>query len=224
MKIAKNKERKSSLPGFISAFLVLLAICIFPLHAQNSDFTMWSKLKLKHNLTSVVDLSADVEMRTRDALDEIDRWGIAVATSVRLLPFLKAEGGYELHYRNRRADGWKTRHRYHVGASGILKIGRWRWSLRERLQHTFDGRGVKDFRLRSRLKAAYKINSWSPYASLEQYHSLGKDEWFRSARFRARSGVEVKFSSRWAADVFYCYQHEKDKDKHILGWELGYKF
>ena len=43
-------------------------------------------------------------MRTRDALDEIDRWGFGVGTSVVLLQFLKAEGGYEYHYRKRGED------------------------------------------------------------------------------------------------------------------------
>ena len=37
-----------------------------------------------------MELYGDVEMRTRDALDEIDRWGFDVGASVRLLPFLKA--------------------------------------------------------------------------------------------------------------------------------------
>ena len=44
----------------------------------------------------------------------------------------------------------------------------------------FDGRGADEFRLRTRLKAAYKVTTWSPYVSLEQYHGLGKDEWFRA--------------------------------------------
>lgn len=76
----------------------------------------------------------------------------------------------------------------------------------------------------TRLKAAYKVTTWSPYVSLEQYHGLGKDEWFRASRFCARGGVEAKLSSSWSADVFYCYQHESDLDRHILGWELIYRF
>ena len=155
---------------------------------------------------------------------EIDRWGFGVGTSVLLLPFLKAEGGYEYHYRNRGEDGWKSRHRYHAGVSFTLKKRQWTFTLRERFQHTFDGRGADEFRLRTRLKAAYKVTTWSPYVSLEQYHGLGKDEWFHASRFRARGGVEAKLSSSWSADVFYCYQHEGDLDRHILGWELIYRF
>lgn len=204
--------------------MLLLMVCLFPLQAQDSDFVTWNKMKVRHDVSSKVELSGDVEMRTRDALDEIDRWGFGLGTGVRLLPFLKAEAGYELHYRNRGEDGWKIRHRYYAGASGTLNAGRWTFSLRERLQHTFAGRGTDEFRLRSRLEAAYKINTWSPYVSVEQYHSLNKGELFHATRFRARGGVKAKLSSCWTADVFYCYQHEWDLDRHILGWELVYKF
>lgn len=209
---------------FASLCLVCLAACLPALRAQDSDFVTWNKMKARHKLTPKVELQGDIEMRTRDALEEIDRWGLALATSITLRPFLKAEGGYEVHYRNRGEEGWKFRHRYHAGVSLSLKKKRWTFSLRERFQHTFDGRGSDEFRLRTRLKAAYKVAGWSPYASLEQYHSLGRDEWFRAARFRARGGAEAKLSSAWSADIFYCYQHESDKDKHILGWELTYRF
>lgn len=225
MKQTKNKKLKKSLllPKVILLFVVLL-IRSFPVQAQDSDFTTWNKIKVRHNVSSRIELSGDVEMRTCDALKEIDRWGFSLATSVRVLSFLKAEGGYELHYRNRGIDGWKTRHRYYAGASGTLNTGQWTFSLRERFQHTLNGHGANEFRLRTRLQAAYKIAIWSPYASLEQYHSLGKDEWFHAARFRARGGVVAKLSSHWSIDVFYCYQHESDLNKHILGWELSYRF
>ena len=217
-------KKYSVLRGFVVLCVGLLVFSLPSLQAQDSDFVTWNKMKARHDISSRVELYGDVEMRTRDALDEIDRWGFGVGTSVLLLPFLKAEGGYEYHYRNRGEDGWKSRHRYHAGVSFTLKKRQWTFTLRERFQHTFDGRGADEFRLRTRLKAAYKVTTWSPYVSLEQYHGLGKDEWFHASRFRVRGGVEAKLSSSWSADVFYCYQHESDLDRHILGWELIYRF
>ena len=217
-------KKYSVLRGFVVLCVGLFVFCLPSLQAQDSDFVTWNKMKARHDVSSRVELYGDVEMRTRDALDEIDRWGFGVGTSVLLLPFLKAEGGYEYHYRNRGEDGWKSRHRYHAGASFTLKKRQWTFTLRERFQHTFDGRGADEFRLRTRLKAAYKVTTWSPYVSLEQYYGLGKDEWFHASRFRARGGVEAKLSSSWSADVFYCYQHESDLVRHILGWELIYRF
>ena len=197
-------KKYSVLRGFVILCVGLLVFCLSPLQAQDSDFVTWNKMKARHDVSSKVELY--------------------VGTSVLLLPFLKAEGGYEYHYRNRGEDGWKSRHRYHAGVSFTLKKRQWTFTLRERFQHTFDGRGADEFRLRTRLKAAYKVTTWSPYVSLEQYHGLGKDEWFHASRFRARGGVEAKLSSSWSADVFYCYQHESDLDRHILGWELIYRF
>ncbi|WP_044264469.1 DUF2490 domain-containing protein [Bacteroides timonensis] len=226
MKTIKNDilKRRALLPEFASLFVVLFFFCLSSLQAQDRDLVTWNKMKLSHDLSSRVAFSGDVEMRTRDAWDEIDRWGLGVGASVRLLSCLKAEGCYEFHYRNRGEDGWKSRHRYHAGVSLSFKKRQWTFSLRERFQHTFDGRGADEFRLRTRLKAAYKVTIWAPYASLEQYHDLGKDKWFHAARFRARGGVEAKLSSSWSADVFYCYQHESNLDRHILGWELIYRF
>ena len=149
-------KKYSVLRGFVVLCVGLLAFCLPPLQAQDSDFVTWNKMKARHDVSSKVELYGDVEMRTRDALDEIDRWGFGVGTSVLLLPFLKAEGGYEYHYRNRGEDGWKSRHRYHAGVSFTLKKRQWAFTLRERFQHTFDGRGADEFRLRTRLKAAIR--------------------------------------------------------------------
>lgn len=98
-------KKYSVLRGFVILCVGLLVFCLPPLQAQDSDFVTWNKVKARYDVSSKVELYGDVEMRTRDALDEIDRWGFGVGTSVLLLPFLKAEGGYEYHYRNRGEDG-----------------------------------------------------------------------------------------------------------------------
>lgn len=96
-------KRRFLLLRFTSLLIVLFVVCLFPLQAQDSDFVTWNKMKARY-VSPKVELYGDVEMRTRDALDEIDRWGFGVGASVRLLSFLKAEGGYEFHYRNRGED------------------------------------------------------------------------------------------------------------------------
>lgn len=83
-------KKYSVLRGFVILCVGLLVFCLSPLRAQDSDFVTWNKMKARHDVSSKVELYGDVEMRTRDALDEIDRWGFGVGTSVLLLPFLKA--------------------------------------------------------------------------------------------------------------------------------------
>lgn len=41
---------------------------------------------------------------------------------------------------------------------------------------------------------------------------------------RYRPGVEIALAKRWALDIFYCYQYESPKGKHIAGVEIGYSF
>ena len=102
----------------------------------------------------------------------------------------------------------------------VLKI-----ALRERFQQTLD-RGDSKARLRSRLKLAYAPEKGivSPYFSIEIYQSLDDAPFWRADRMRYRPGVEIALAKRWALDVFYCYQYESPKGKHIAGVEIGYSF
>ena len=77
-------KKYSVLQGFVILCVGLLVFCLPPLQAQDSDFVTWNKMKARHDVSSKVELYGDVEMRTRDALDEIDRWGFGVGTSVLL--------------------------------------------------------------------------------------------------------------------------------------------
>ena len=64
----------------------------------------------------------------------------------------------------------------------------------------------------------------SPYFSIEIYQSLDDAPFWRADRMRYRPGVEIALAKRWALDVFYCYQYESPKGKHIAGVEIGYSF
>ena len=86
-------KKYSVLRGFVILCVGMFVFCLPPLQAQDSDFVTWNKVKARHDVSSKVELYGDVEMRTRDALDEIDRWGFGVGTSVLLLPFLKGNPG-----------------------------------------------------------------------------------------------------------------------------------
>ncbi|MDY4602396.1 MAG: DUF2490 domain-containing protein, partial [Bacteroides uniformis] len=161
----------------------------------------------------------------KDDLGKTDRWGLKVGGSYKLLPFLKLGAGYETHYRNRGADGWKFRHRYRLEGTLSARVQRVKLSLRERFQHTFDGH-TDELRLRSRAKVAYDIPKCKvePYASAEMYNGLNRTEHFGVKRMRYRGGITLPLSERWEVDIFYCRQWEKDKRKDIVGVECVYSF
>ena len=207
--------------------LVVVVLCIVPafLHAQEKDFTTWASAGFKYKVKPAFTLSGKLEWRTKDDLGKTDRWGLKVGGSYKLLPFLKLGAGYETHYRNRGADGWKFRHRYRLEGTLSARVQRVKLSLRERFQHTFDGHR-DEFRLRSRAKFAYDIPKCKlePYASAEMYNGLNKTEHFGVKRMRYRGGITLPLSERWEADIFYCRQWEKDKRKDIVGVECVYSF
>ena len=161
----------------------------------------------------------------KDDVSRLDRWGLTVGGSYRPCSFLNLGVGYETHLRNLGDSEWKFRHRYHISATATFRYQWLKVSLRERFQQTYD-RGDSETRLRSRLKLSYAPTKGivSPYFSVEIYQSLDDAPFWRADRMRYRPGVEIALAKRWALDVFYCYQYESPKGKHIAGVEIGYSF
>ena len=205
--------------------LVLWVVPSSSLWAQETDFATWTNVGFKYKPASSWSVSGELEWRTKDDLDKTDRWGLKLGGSYRLLPFLKLGAGYEVHYRNRGADGWKFRHRYYAGGTLSARVQRVKLSLRERFQHTFDGH-TDEFRLRSRAKLAWDIPKckWEPYVSVEMYNGLNRGEHFDVKRMRYRGGIALPLSARWETDLFYVRQWEQDERKNIVGVECVYSF
>lgn len=203
---------------------LLIGSAFSALHAQD-DFTTWTSMKVSHSPFDRFTVSGKFELRTKDSMKSWDRWGVGAEAGYQLFPFLKAEAGYELHHRNRGGEGWKFRHRYGIGATGSVKWGEFKFSLRERFQQTIN-KGDAENRLRSRLKIAYAPQRWivSPYFSGELYQAIGDAAFWEVARMRYRPGVEIKLPHKWKLDVFYCYQYQPDKSKHIAGVECSFAF
>ena len=187
---------------------VLLAGMTSTVFAQSDDFTTWTKFKVNYKIDPRFSLLSNLEFRTKDDVSRMDRLGLAIGGEYRAYSFLKLEAGYETHFRNLGDSEWKFRHRYNFGATASFH------------------RGDSKARLRSRLKLAYAPEKGivSPYFSIEIYQSLDDAPFWRADRMRYRPGVEIALAKRWALDVFYCYQYESPKGKHIAGVEIGYSF
>lgn len=205
--------------------LLLLLLSVLPLGyatAQENDFAIWSTWGVKHKFTPDLTLGGNIEFRTKDHLKETDRWGVALNASYQLSRVFKAEAGYEFHYRNRDEKGWQIRQRYSVGVAGTLQWQRFRLSLRERFQQTWN-REVNELHLRSLLKVAYVPSRGiiSPYGSLEFYNNLNESPFFDLSRVRYRAGTEWKLSKRWGIDTYLLYQWESNRNKYVLGVDLA---
>ena len=204
---------------------VLLVGMSFPAWAQSDDFNTWTKFKVNHKIDSRFSVSGDLELRMKDDVSRLDRWGLTVGGSYRPCSFLNLGVGYETHLRNLGDSDWKLRHRYHISATANFRYQWLKVSLRERFQQTFD-RGDSETRLRSRLKLSYAPTKGivSPYFSVEIYQSLDDTSFWRADRMRYRPGVEIALAKRWSLDAFYCYQYASAQGRHIAGIEVGYSF
>ncbi len=204
---------------------VLLFGMSFPAWAQSDDFTTWTKFKVNHKIDSRFSVSGDLELRMKDDVSRLDRWGLTVGGSYHPCSFLNLGVGYETHLRNLGDSEWKFRHRYHISATATFRYQWLKVSLRERFQQTYD-RGDSETRLRSRLKLSYAPTKGivSPYFSVEIYQSLDDTSFWRADRMRYRPGVEIALAKRWSLDAFYCYQYASSQGRHIVGIEVGYSF
>lgn len=124
-----------------------------------SDFGVWESLELSTKLNKQLELSVEGELRTHDNSAEVERFtaGIGLSYKNKKVPFLKADVGYtvmsmhnpaetEIKYRdddptipkhkNVDAAYWYTRHRATASLTGSFKLGRFKFSLRERYQFT----------------------------------------------------------------------------------------
>lgn len=129
-----------------------------------SDLGVWTSLGVEKKINKKWGVEVEGEFRTADALNEISRYSLAISTDYKLLSWLKADVGYvfmrdytrasstlqwkEDVYDNdeyawseyeldKDADFWRTRHRVNASLIGSVKLGRFKLSLRERWQYTY---------------------------------------------------------------------------------------
>lgn len=187
-------------------------------------------------------LDTGVELRSRDNFSNLGRVMGEVGLSYKVLPWMKASAGYVFIEHQNAEGSWKTRHRFHGDLTGTLKAGKWRFSLRERLQLTCKSVGnayqttPNSLALKSRLKVSYKgFKPLTPYGFVEARAVLNDpacsatwngeeysnysfkgytDAYFN--RFRGGLGLEWKLDKRNALDFYlmtdYCYDKNIDTD------------
>ena len=242
---------------------VLLLACMAawnPDAAAEDDFGMSYSLGVEKKFSKKTKLEGEVELRTRNDSKTLDRWNLGVSASHKPTTWLKGEVGYQWLYDNNRENityntsgsynnwrpsYWGSRHRFHVGVTGSLDLGRFGFSLRERYQYTyrpaatttrydFDNEWWEDTEvrakhkhvLRSRLKIDYNIpkSKLTPYVSAELFNDLS----LTKSRFTA--GADYTLKKKHTFGVFYRYQVVNDNDddnetnEHMIGLSYQFKF
>lgn len=130
-----------------------------------SGFGVWTSIGAEKKISKKWGIEMEGEFRTADALNEVSRYSIGVSTDYKINSWLKVDAGYvfmrdfsredkslkweedeynedgALDYSKYELDieeaYWKTRHRVNVSLTGSVKFNRFKISLRERVQYTY---------------------------------------------------------------------------------------
>lgn len=148
----------------ITVYASVLALSLLPvsnIFAQSDDFGIWTSLEAKKKLTEKLEIGIEGELRTTDGVSEMDRRSLGVNMSYEFLKWLKADVGYVYiqsynpteksvkDYVGDDIDGtplynynidhayWEQRDRMYLQLTASWKVGRVKFSLRERLQYQY---------------------------------------------------------------------------------------
>ena len=150
---------------FMSALMPLVS------HAQKDNFGTQFSVEGTTKINSRMNAGLTLEARTRDGLGDVERLSAGIDIDYKILPWLKASGGYTVigdhnrrisHYkendrdvlkglaqvgdRKNRRIFWGVRHRTHLSLTATWKISNLKLSLREQWQYTYRRRRIVEGR------------------------------------------------------------------------------
>ena len=153
-----NLKNNSIIALFIAIFM-LAPLCNANAQTTEDQFGIWATVEASKKINKKFKVVGDVEFRTYDFVNNIERAAIGVKLEYKILKWLKSNVGYQFHYKhnpeeiklkdsvlvddifigqnkNFDHDYWVIRNRVYVTISGEYKVGRFEFGLRERLQYT----------------------------------------------------------------------------------------
>ena len=208
-----NLKNKGILALLVAMFM-LAPLYNANAQATEDDFGIWATVEASKKINKKFKVVGDVEFRTYDFVNNIERTAIGVKLEYKILKWLKSNVGYQFHYKhnpeetsikdpvydeegnfagneyNIDNDYWVIRNRFYATISGEYKVGRFEFGLRERLQYTHTGSATTD-----ETKYRYDLGM-DPLLSTEDNEWLSTTEpEFKEAKHNLtlRSRLNVKY-------------------------------
>lgn len=169
-------------------FAIVLSAFGFPsLKAQTDvdldpEFGGRLSVSIDKKLARGLHISLEEEIRMDNNFGSFDRFHTTLGLSYKVNDYLKLGVGYAMINPYSSSDGAfkSSRHRLMLDATGSLRFGDWRLSLRERFQATYRSGDMNEYQnprtaltLKSRLKLSYKgLRRIEPYAYVELRNTL----------------------------------------------------
>lgn len=171
-------------------FKILLATAIFAIfNLQSSicsaqtdvdldpEFGGRLSLSLDKKLAKGLHLKLEEEVRIDNNFSTFDRFHTTLGVTYKVNDYLKLGMGYAMinPYSSSNSAFKNSRHRLMIDATGSMRFGVWRLSLKERFQTTYRSGDMNEYQsprtaltLKSRLKLSYKgLQRIEPYAYVE---------------------------------------------------------
>ena len=156
-----NSKSRTKRAAAYAAALMLALLPASNTMAQSDDFGVWSTIDVKKKLTDKLQFGIEGELRTVDGVSEVDRRAMGLSMGYKFTKWLKADIGYvyiksfnaqetkikgyagedamgnPVYNYNLDHEYWEERDRFYIGATVDWKVGRLKFSLRERLQYQY---------------------------------------------------------------------------------------
>ena len=175
-------------------------------------------------------LEASLEARLNNNFANVDRLQTGIGLEYEACKYLNIGADYVLINIHEPGAWERPRHRANLNLESDIKVGRFEFSLRERLQTTFRTDSVNRYEkmnpeliLRSRLTAEYNIRNsrWTPYLLFELHNTLNapavvlnykRDPYSIDnyiTRYRAGVGAKLKVTRNHRLDFYYYFDYDR---------------
>ena len=238
---------------FKRKFAALLMFAISMPTFADSEGGLILGLEAEKKINKRLDISMEADMRTRNNFKTMDRWGVGLGASYKLLNWLKADAGYKFldynfHenitykpnglYNNWRPSYWGVRHRFNVMLTGSYKVQRVELSLRERWQYTyrpskmidnfdFDEGEWEDHEVKGKgknvLRSRLQLDWDIPKCKFDPYASVEFHTSKKLDKTRIIAGVNYALKKKHNFKLYYRYQLTNG-DPNIHMLGMGYSF
>ena len=241
--------------AYILAVLAAVMLCA-PVQAQDaislvesseSDVQLRVGAGLEIPIGRKWEFAWNEQMRLHTNMANFEKVVSSVGFGYKPWKFLKFEAQYGfINVRTSKTDNdtgfkttdWQIRHRLNFDATGSVRLGNVKLSLRERVRVQFRGDSVNKYEhvnpeitLRSRLKGALNLRNdrWEPYAFAEVYTTLNAvgavNNYLREPiryanyinRVRFGLGTEMKLSNSSKLDFYYMVHFNRSYEARYKG-------
>lgn len=200
---------------------------------RTDEFRMRVGVDLEKRLARGLALGLNEELRLEDNMRKVDRLNSQLSLSYKVNSYFRVKANYVLMamYDTKRDDlgaitdrDWSLRHRFALDLVASYRMGRWKFSFRERVQTTIRTDSIDSrekvspaWCLRHRLQAQYVFpdKPIKPYGYVELRNTLNVQDVVGKnylSRVRVGLGVEYQINARSQFDFYYMFDYSKDYD------------